>query len=60
MPLVFWGGEFAALLVPGTDPNPDPAHPNTFPLLGIHVHGNLYFSAIMMVLSLIGTVLLVT
>jgi len=48
------------LLVPGTDPNPDPAHPNTFPLLGIHVHDNLYFSAIMMVLSLIGTVLLVT
>ena len=60
VPFVFWGGEFAALLVPGTDPNPDPAHPNTFPLLGVHVHGNLFFSACMMVLSLLGTILLIT
>ena len=52
--------EHLALLVPGTDPSSDPAHPNTFPLLGVHVHGNLFFSACMMVLSLLGTVLLIT
>ena len=60
VPFVFWGGEFAALLVPGTDPSPDPGKPNTFPLLGVPVHGNLFFSAWMMVLSLAGTVLLIT
>jgi hypothetical protein len=60
VPLVFWGGEFAALLVPGTDPSPDPANPNTFPLLGRHVHGNLFFSACMMVFSLAGSVLVIT
>jgi hypothetical protein len=59
VPVVFWGGEFAALLVPGTDPSPDPANPNTFPLLGAHVHGNLFFSACMMVFSLLGSVLLI-
>ena len=59
VPFVFWGGEFAALLVPGTDPSPDPANPNTFPLLGAHVHGNLFFSACMMILSLTGSVLLI-
>lgn len=58
VPLVFWGGEFAALLVPGTDPSPDPANPNTFPLLGRHVHGNLFFSAAMIVLSFLGATLL--
>lgn len=60
VPIVFWGGEFAALLVPGTDPSPDPANPNTFPLLGAHVHGNLFFSACMMAFSLLGSVLLIT
>lgn len=60
VPLVFWGGEFAALLVPGTDPSPDPARPNTFPLLGAQVHGNLLFSACMIILSLLGSVLLIT
>jgi hypothetical protein len=59
VPVVFWGGEFAALLVPGTDPSPDPANPNTFPLLGAHVHGNLFFSACMMDFSLLGSVLLI-
>jgi hypothetical protein len=60
VPSVFWGGEFAALAVPGTDPSPDPANPNTFPLLGAHVHGNLFFSACMMISSLLGAVLLIT
>jgi hypothetical protein len=60
VPVVFWGGEFAALLVPGTDPSPDPAKPNTFPLLGAHVHGNLFFSACMMIFSLIGSALLIS
>jgi hypothetical protein len=59
VPLVFWGGEFAALLVPGTDPSPDPANPNTFPILGAHVHGNLFFSACMMIFSLLGSALLI-
>jgi hypothetical protein len=59
VPLVFWGGEFAALLVPGTDPSPDPANPNTFALLGARVHGNLFFSACMMTLSLLGSALLI-
>jgi hypothetical protein len=60
VPFVFWGGEFAALLVPGTDPSPDPANPNTFPLFGVHVHGNLFFSATMMAISLLGAALLIT
>jgi hypothetical protein len=60
VPVVFWGGEFAALLVPGTDPSPDPANPNTFSLLGAHLHGNLFFSACMMILSLLGSALLIT
>jgi hypothetical protein len=60
VPVAFWGGEFAALLVPGTDPSPDPANPNTFPLLGAHVHGNLFFSACMMIFSLLGSALLIS
>jgi hypothetical protein len=60
VPVVFWGGEFAALLVPGTDPSPDPANPNTFPLLGARVHGNLFFSACMIVFSLLGATLAIT
>ena len=60
VPFVFWGGEFAAWAVPGTDPSPDPGNPNTFPLFGVHVHGNPFFSACMMFLSLAGTVLLIT
>jgi hypothetical protein len=59
VPVVFWGGEFAALLVPGTDPSPDPANPNTFPLFRAHVHGNLFFSACMMIFSFVGSVLLI-
>jgi hypothetical protein len=59
VPLVFWGGEFAALLVRGTDPSPDPANPNTFPLLGAHVHGNLFFSAWMMFLGFLGAMLVI-
>jgi hypothetical protein len=60
VPVVFWGGEFAALLVPGTDPSPDPEKPNTFPLLGAHVHGNLFFSACMMILSILGASLMIS
>jgi hypothetical protein len=60
VPVTFWAGEFAALPVPGTDPSPDPANPNTFPLLGTHVHGNLFFSACMIVVSLLGAVLAIT
>jgi Family of unknown function (DUF6640) len=60
VPVVFWGGEFAALLVPGADPSPDPAKPNTFPLLGARVHGNLFFSACMMIFGLAGAALLIT
>jgi hypothetical protein len=37
-----------------------PANPNTFPLLGAHVHGNLFFSACMMTFSLLGSALLIT
>jgi len=60
VPFVFWAGEFVALLVPGTDPSPDPDNPNTFPLIGRPVHGNLFFSACMIFLSLLGSVLLIT
>jgi hypothetical protein len=60
VPFVFWSGEFAALLVNGTDPSPDPAHPNTFPLLGMRVHGNLFFAACMIVFSLLGAGLAIT
>jgi hypothetical protein len=58
VPLAFWDGEFAALLVPGTDPSPDPAKPSTFPLFGTHVHGNLLFPASMMIFSFLGAALL--
>lgn len=58
VPLAFWSGEFVALLVPGTDPSPDPANPNTFPLFGRHIHGNLAFSGAMIVLSFLGATLL--
>lgn len=58
VPLASWGGEFAALLVPGTDPSPDPANPSTFRLSGTHVHGNLVFSASMMIFSFLGAALL--
>jgi hypothetical protein len=33
---------------------------DTFPILGTHVHGNLFFSACMMILSLLGSALLIS
>ena len=39
---------------------PGQARPNTFPLLGAHVHGNRFFSVCMMIFSLIGSALLIT
>ena len=60
VPIVFWGELSAALPIPGTDPSPNPANLNTFPLLGVHVRGNLFFSACMIVFSLLGSVLAIT
>jgi hypothetical protein len=60
VPFVFWSGEFVALLVPRTDPSPDLDNPNSFVLHGRHVHWNLLFGAVMMFLSLLGSVLLIT
>lgn len=56
VPLLFWSGEFVALLVPGTNPSPDLAEPNTFSLLGMDVHGNLFFSGVMILLTLVALV----
>lgn len=53
MPLLFWGGEFVGLAVPGTHPSPDLLHPNTFNLLGLDIHGNLFFSGLMILLTLL-------
>ena len=52
-----WGGEFFAFAVPGTSASPDIAEPNTFPLLGLEVHGNLLFSGVLIVAGLLGAVL---
>ena len=52
-----WGSEFLALLVPGTSPSPDPADPNTFRLLGFEVYGNLFFSGVMIALSVLACLL---
>jgi hypothetical protein len=60
VPFVFWSGELAALPVNGTDPSPDPANPNTLPLLGMRVHGNLFFSACVLVFTLLGAGLAIT
>jgi hypothetical protein len=57
VPLSFWGGELVALTVPGTDPSPDPDKPNTFRLMGMTVHGNLFFATVMVTLSIVGGVL---
>lgn len=57
IPFTFWLGELLALLVPGTDPNQDLNHPNTFSLFGFKIHGNLLFSAVMIVLTFLGYML---
>lgn len=51
VPIIFWGAEFVALLVPGTSPSPDLNNPNTFQLVGFEVYGNLFFSGVMIALS---------
>jgi hypothetical protein len=47
-PVVFWG-RVRRLAGPRNRPKPRPGQPqhlpNTFPLLGVHVRGNLFFSA---------------
>lgn len=49
--VVFWGAEYAALLVPETSPDPRLGQPNTFLLLGWEVHGNLFAAAVIIGLS---------
>lgn len=58
VPVSFWSGEFVALTVPGTDPSPDPNKPNTFRLIGMTVHGNLFFATGMITSSIAGGLLL--
>lgn len=53
----FWGAEFFAFFVPGTSPSPDLADPNTFSLLGFEVYGNLFFSGVMIALSVLACLL---
>ena len=53
----FWGAEFFAFFVRGTDPSPDPANPNTFRLLGFEVYGNLFFAGVMITLSILACLL---
>jgi hypothetical protein len=58
IPLAVWGGEFVALLGPGTHPAPNPDKPNTFTLPGgVTVYGNLFFSGLLIVLSVAGYLL---
>lgn len=49
--------EFGALLVPGASPIPDPARPNTVPIGGLDVPGNLIAFAAMLILIAIGLTL---
>jgi hypothetical protein len=58
VPLAVWGGEFVAVFGPGTDYMPDRDKPNTFTLPGgLTVPGNLFFSGVMIVLSVTGYLL---
>lgn len=56
-PVLYWGAEFFAFFVPGTNPSPDLANPNTFLLLGFEVYGNLFFSGAMIALSVLACLL---
>lgn len=49
--------EFAALLVPGTSPIPDEARPNTIPIGGLDVPGNLLAFAAQLILIGVGLTL---
>lgn len=57
-PVLFWGGEFFALFVAGTSPSPHPATPNTFQLGGVAVYGNLFFSGVLITLSVVAYLLI--
>ena len=49
--------EFGALLVPGTSPIPDATRPNTIPMGGLEVPGNLIAFAAMLILIAVGLML---
>lgn len=49
--------EFGALLVPGTSPIPDATRPNTIPLWGLEVPGNLIAFFAMLILIAVGLML---
>ena len=53
----FWGAEFFAFFVPDTSPSPDLSDSNTFRLLGFEVYGNLFFSGVMIALSVLACLL---
>jgi hypothetical protein len=56
--VAFWGGEFYALLVPGTSPAYDLDHPNTVELPVEAVYGNLLFAGLMIAVTAAGALLL--
>ena len=55
---VYWGGEFVAWRIPGTSPVPDLNQPNDVQLLALAIPGNLLFSGILVIVSIIGAVLI--
>lgn len=52
-----WGSEFLAFIVPGTSPSPELDNPNTFSVLGLQIYGNLFFSGVMIALSVLALLL---
>lgn len=52
--VLYWATEFFGFALPGTSASPDLLEPNTFPLLGLDIHGNLVFAAMMILLSVAG------
>lgn len=57
-PALFSAGAIFASFVPGTSASPDLAHPNTFSVFGLSIHGNLFFFGVMVVLSVVAYLLL--
>lgn len=57
MLVCIWGGEFFAFAVPGTSASPTPNEPSMLQLLNLEIHGNLLFSAILIVVSVLGALL---
>jgi hypothetical protein len=49
-----WSGEFIALAIPGTSPSPILSQPNTVSVFGWQVPGNLIFTTVMIILSVVG------